>query len=271
MSLIDRDIWRRTRRRFGPRRFHAFALAPGRTGTHSVAAMFEHYYRSVHEAEAGAVIDLLEGKTVGDVQQEEVREYFRGRDKRLRLEMDASGLNSLFAKELVTEFPKAKFIVTVRDCFSWSNSALNQMLNNPAPSPHWLKLRTLLYGTVQSCTYQKPETILDDHQTWSLDRILAGWSRMYRSVLDAIPADRTLFVYTHNLHRDIPRIARFLKIPPRSIGTDKSHNYKSPKNFDLVGKIESDFVDETADRLCGDIMQELFPGKSCSILTDFRE
>lgn len=270
MNLLDIDIYRRARRRYGPRRFQAYTIAAGKSGTHSVANMFSHCYRAAHEPEAADIIATTMRRMGGEMDDAAMAAWLENRDRRLGLEMDSSGVNSIIAADLVRQFPKAHFIITMRDCFSWANSWFNQMLNNPSPSPHWQTWREALHGTRESCSFTPAEAALEAAGTWSLDRVFQGWVRMYRSGLEAAPSDRTLRIHTHRLRSDADRLANFLGVPLASIDTDRSHAYRAPKNRNLLHAIDPAYVNELAQEMCGDIMREFYPDLPCELGIDYR-
>ena len=271
MTYPVHHLWHRVRRRLGPRRFQAFGVGPPKSGTNSLANMFVRNYRSMHEADAPVVIDWLRGIASGEAELGGLRAYLRRRDQRLRLEMDASGMNSRMIEAIVAEFPEARYIVTVRDCFSWANSAINQMLNHDDPAPHWRDYRVYLYGELETCRYPEPERILADHTMWSLERVFSAWVDFYRPVLRWVPRERALFVATDRLRADIERIASFLGVPPHSLDGSMSHSHRAPRDFDLIHEIDPAHVDATASRICGEIMSQLYPGRECSLSEDYTD
>ena len=64
----------------------------------------------------------------------DLQQLVHRRDKALWLEMEASAFNVHVLDLLVQEFPHARFILTIRDCYSWVDSALNHQLGRKLPS-----------------------------------------------------------------------------------------------------------------------------------------
>ena len=100
---------------------------------------------------------------------------------------------------MAKEFPDAKFILTVRDCYSWVNSAINQLLNNPATRPHWVEWRNSIFGDLGACVYSEQESILRDNMIWNLDSLFSAWAEHYNVVLESVPENRILVVKTFEL------------------------------------------------------------------------
>src|SRR4051812_19368550 len=123
-----------------PRRFQAYCVGTAKSGTHSIAALLERRYRVCHEAEDDQMIDVVFAAAEGRMSDADVTRWLVKRDKRLWLEMDASQLNYFFVRQLATAFPDSKYILTIRDCYSFVDSFINHQLARPAPE-HWRKLR----------------------------------------------------------------------------------------------------------------------------------
>ena len=60
--------------------------------------------------------------------RDEFVDYICHRDERLGLEFDSSWVNYFIIGHLVYAFPDAKFILLVRDCYTWVESIVNHML-----------------------------------------------------------------------------------------------------------------------------------------------
>ena len=148
-------------RRLNPRRCQVYAVGSAKTGTHSLAAMFAPCFRARHEAEVNSEIDLFSRKAYGHCRPGEVQQWFAERSHRLWLECDVSHLHGYFAKEIAEAIPEAKFILTLRDPYSWLDSAFNQTLKQPANS-HWQNLRAQLQGPLPDI-YPEQETVLKEY------------------------------------------------------------------------------------------------------------
>src|SRR5436190_16002112 len=108
------------------RRTRFYCVGTGKSGTHSVAEMFSRNVRAQHEPEALELIDKILDRHFGRITEAEWTEWLRARDRRLALEVDSSHLNLDLLDFLLHEFPDARFLLTIRDCYSWLNSMFNQ-------------------------------------------------------------------------------------------------------------------------------------------------
>ena len=259
------NLYRRVRRRFGPRKFRAYGAGPGKTGTHSLANIFESHYRSAHEAQARQTIAMLLRYRSGRASESDLRAFIRRRDKELRLEMDSAGYNPLMAAVIADEYPDAKFIITVRDCFTWANSAINQFLNNPNAQQHWLEWRESIFGSLENCRYDEPEDVLRSHNVWNLDSIYNVWASHYSAVLDSVAEDRILIVRISEIRNRLDDIAEFLGVSGKTLDPSRSMAYKAPKDFGLLAKVDPDVVNHRAQEICGSLMQQFYPDRRCEV------
>jgi len=154
-------------------RFKAYCVGLPKTGTLSLHAMFHQGYRSAHEPTSRFLIHKMLAFTQGKMSQSEWVNYVKCRDRWLALEMDSSSLNYYLIEVLVEEFKTAKFILTIRDCYSWCDSLINHCLthpNHPWWNAHWIKLGKHCYQTSQP--HAKEEQILFENGLYTLDGYL---------------------------------------------------------------------------------------------------
>ena len=118
-----------------PRRFHAYGCGMAKTGTHSIYALFGNY-RTAHEVDLRRMVRLAVASLDGSISDQEIERLLLRRDRQLWLEMDSSNINGDLIRPLVRISPQAKFILTIRDVYSWLDSAINQMINDdPLATP----------------------------------------------------------------------------------------------------------------------------------------
>lgn len=245
-----------------PRRFHLYCVGAPKTGTMSMAQLFRKYYRAAHEPGMAALAGVVEATYAGAIGRQELRRFLRAHDRERRLEMESSHPIALFCGELVQVFPEAKFILTVRDCHSWLDSAINQHLGDLRhPDPHqpayWKRLNDLYFGRAGG--HPPAERVLEQAGLYTLDGYLSFWAAHYRRVLDAVPEDRLLVVRTDRLSRELDRIARFAGIPADTLDATRRHSHRTAAKYDLVAQIDRAYLDEKVDRHCAELMRRFFP------------
>ena len=237
------------------RRFHAFGLGSAKSGTHSIAAIFQNSYSSAHEAEHAKMISAILQRSERSLPDAAVRRWLLRRDRRLGLELDSSQLNASFADLLPDLFPEARFILTIRDCYSFLESVIDHQLSRP-DSPDWRQMRALRFGGFE---YQPQEQALIRRGLYPLAGYLSYWARHNQHVLDCIPSERLLVVRTTEIADSIHQIAHFLEIDPESIDITQCHAYPAKQRFGVLSQIDHDFIEHQVATYCSSIMNQFFP------------
>lgn len=240
-----------------PRRFQAYCLGTAKSGTHSMAAIFRPHYRAIHEPENQSLIRMVLAAEKGIDHQEKLVQYVRNRDRNLWLELDSSQVNYFLLDVLLSEFPKAKFILTIRDCYSWLDSFTNHQLSRRC-SPDWQKLRELRFGHGKF-EYAEEEQILLQNGLYTLDGYLSYWATHNREVLAKVPQDRLLVIKTKDISQQLGEIADFLSIRPQTLNVDSSHSFKARKHFNILSEIDQEFLSKKVNQHCQSIMDQFFP------------
>jgi hypothetical protein len=235
-----------------PRRFHAFGVGMAKSGTHSLSALFERHHRSAHEPEELLLIERILGMANGNTSIEEAEHYLIASDKRLKLEMNSSSLNYFVLPSLVKLFGEARFIVTVRPPLQWLESMINQQLGRPCPV-RWQRLRDLRFGDM--ARYPDKEHALEKRGLHTLEGYLSYWARHNRDVLQQVPADRLLVVETNRIASSLERIAGFLGVPVSTLDANNAHTFKAMQRFDVLSELDRDYLEETAERICKDVVE----------------
>jgi hypothetical protein len=246
------------------RRVQLFGVGTGKSGTHSIAEMFSKNVRAQHEPEAPKLINKIVDHHQGRISTPEWFEWLRARDRRLALEVDSSNLNSDLLDFLVPEFPRARFVLTIRDCYSWFNSQINHTLRSRPNQdqdpyyPHWLKIEELRRGP-SAFDYAPEEQVLKDHGIACLNSGFARWTTRNQIVLDKVPAERLLVVRTDQITPRAFEIAEFAGLPRRAIRPDRRHAFENPVKQELIRQIDRAFLEEKVERHCRPLMARYFP------------
>ncbi len=182
------------------------------------------------------------------------------RDRRLNLEMDASHLNVHILEILVKEYPQAKFILTIRDCYSWLDSSINHRLARPGFSEKrmWIKQLSALRFGADRYKYTPEEKVLVDNGLYTLDSYFSWWNTHNTKVLTTVPHERLLIIKTRELTQNIPQIEQFLGITSGTLPTSARGNVTT-KKFNILSQIDKDFLKEKADLHCKELMDKYFP------------
>ena len=256
-AIVKTPLWPLLR----PRRIHVYGVGAPKTGTHSIANLFSEHYRSAHEMEIARTTRLLQRRYQGN--QQRLVGAMRERERKWRLECESAHFLAHFADELAGEFPKAKFILTVRKPRSWLRSMIDHCLRYPRSRyrddqdlKYWILIRDLYFG-VPPETYPASEAPLASYNLHMLDGYLSYWARHNRMVLDSVPSDRLLIVRTCELSESIDRIAAFMNVSAATLASKRSHSYKAPQKYELLDEIDEGYVQAKIAKHCSGVMTRL--------------
>lgn len=238
------------------RRLRLFGIGSPKSGTHSLAGIFEAHYRTAHEPEALVLVELIVAVAEGRATTDDLVAYLRSRERRLRLEVNCAGLNGLVVEHLVPLSRRARFILTLRDPYSWLESLIDHSLRGD-PAPAYLRLRHLRYGGDRP--HPPAERVLAEHGLYTLDGYLHSWAERNERALDVVPADRLLVVRTEQLGRRLPDIAAFAGCPASHLDASRSHEYAAPHRSGLLDRIDPGYLRERVDHHCRPLLEGWFP------------
>lgn len=239
------------------RQFHAFCVGLPRSGTHSLAYIFEEHYRAEHEPLRPELIVNLVDFINGRHSKEKMRNILRYRDKRLKLDLESCHFLHHVIEILVPLFPDAKFILTIREPMSWLASEINQNYHTRSN-----KFCTVIEGLrYQNHTFSQDYDALKSlPNIYPILSYLNYWKEHISRVLSAVPTERLLIVDTFQIPEEIYRIANFLDIPEDTLNPEKMWSGQRKKNhiqlYDLVDR-EQVFADVL--KHCGNFIEENLP------------
>ena len=111
-----------------PGRFKAYTVGLPKTGTVSVTGIFSNY-RSPHEFDQWDAHQMVIKYKKSEILKDELCEFIKKRDLMGGIpEMESAHFNRHYIDILIGEFPDAKFVCLVRDCYSWVNSYINYFI-----------------------------------------------------------------------------------------------------------------------------------------------
>jgi len=201
---------------------------------------------------------IVMARTNGDLSDATARDEIRRLDRRMWLEFNSSWLNYCILDLLLEEYPRAKFVLTIRDCYSWLDSIFNQLLGRTHSEFH-LQFHRWFANALSPGTHENGDRALGDRGLWPLDDWLRFWNQQNACVMALVPSDRLLIIRTQDILDDLPRLAEFLGIPLDTLDAGRSHEHKAAAKFGLLSEIDENYLRERVEARCGDLMRKFFP------------
>ncbi len=237
-----------------PRRCHVFGVGIAKGGTRSLAGLFGGY-RSAHEAATAATIQqlALDRRQPGAV---DWHAWVRARDRETgELECDSSQFHAWYAGTLVEVFPRAQFILTLREPLSWLRSFVDHRLARGL-APEWAPMQAVRFGDAQRATAAGEEG-LADYGLPGLEALLGYWREHHQRVLEAVPPERLLVLPLARLGDRVEAIAAFAGVPPASLDAGNARLNEGGARFQVVERLPQAMLEEKIEALTGDLWRVL--------------
>ena len=172
---------------------------------------------------------------------------------------DSSWPNILILEFLLREFPGARFVLTIRDCYSWLNSTLNHSLRYRGVSPRQrVKARDFAFQR-DGFVHAPEERWLRDGGFYTLDGYFSGWAAHNRRVLAAVPPEQLLVVRTDRIRHCAHEIADFAGLPRQVIRPHRTHEFQNPDKKEIIRQLDRDFLERKVEQHCRPLMTQFFP------------
>lgn len=255
-EMKSRTIHAYTRMSYS-RKCRLYCVGAAKTGTHSIDTMFDATVKSKHEADDEEVIGKILQIATGHISDAELLSFIRQRDKNICLDVDSSQLNFFLLDQLLEEFPDALFLLTIRDCYSWLNSFINDSLRRQ-PSDNWIKLRKYRFRA-DTFVHPPEEFALKEKGLYTLDGYLSYWASHNYQVLAKVPEDRLMIVRTNEITKNAHAIAEFAGLSGNCVLTQRSHAFKNPERFHVLREIPQDYIEAKVKEHCSLLMTRFFP------------
>lgn len=206
-------------------RVKAFCVGQAKSGTASLVGLLSAHYRAAHEPEREEMLAMVLRESQHDISTNTFREYLLERDARLGLEYDIAWANQFIIGHLLVVFSTAKFIILIRDCYTWLQSIIGHLISRDVPSDVLAFLRW--WFKPERYPYSRHDRSLEEQGLFSIAAYLHAWNQHINICSQSIPADRRLVLRTHELALSHQPLADFLRIPVDSIDVDNGHLNRS--------------------------------------------
>lgn len=230
-----------------------YGVGTGKSGTTTLAEMFQPAYRSQHEAELAAMVPIAAAVAEGSHDPAVVQAVLLDRHERLRLEVDVAGFLNPLVAELVAGFPDARFILTIRDCFGWLESRVDQrariVREGTSPPPHLRDAERSSYAE----PYDVGDAWFEDLGLPSARGLLHRWADANARVLEAVPPERLLVIRTEDLDESVPALAAFTGCPADRLSVARS-NVRTVRTG-VLDRLDRARLVAAAEEHCGTLME----------------
>jgi hypothetical protein len=246
------------------RKFQLYCVGLPKAGTKSISEIFAAY-RSYHEPNAleflAQLVQFLNGKTSKDA----MKEILLQRDLVLCPEVDSSHFYVYVTEMLVSLFPHAKFLLTIRDPLGWINSFINFTFGRD-PHPIWGEYRDIRMRATPS--YTARETALSSRGLYPLSAYFQYWATHIQTMLEVVPTDRLMVLTTSELSQSLEDIAAFVDVPLASLKPERSHSHKGTRRLGILEELDRTFLFETCLFHCGELMRVWFKKEYLELVSE---
>ena len=238
-------------------RVKAFCVGQAKSGTASLVGLLSANYRAAHEPERPELLSIILRESRGELSAAAFRELLLERDVRLNLEYDVSWTNQFVIDHLLHVFPASKFIILIRDSYTWLQSAIGHLISREMPSeilnflPWWIK--------PERFPHSRHDRALAERGLYSVAAYLHTWNGHVDRCTRSIPADRRLVLRTHELARSHRQLADFLEIPVDSLDVGRGHQNRSTWPDRIESLVDQAYIDEMVQSICADNLALHFP------------
>ncbi|WP_144392659.1 sulfotransferase [Pleionea sediminis] len=245
------------REKIHPRRFQCFSIGAPKSGTTSIAGMFNKNFRASHEPERRSIIYSIQEHYNKNISDDDFIHKLRKRDKRVWLEIESNCFLGYRIDLLYRAFPGAKFIMSVRSPRSWLDSMMNHTINYPPSSEDVIKIWHSIFFRHSEFEYTKFDHLLKDYNVYPIESYLRFWAKSIEDTLNTIPREQLLIVDTLNFDDSINNVVKFLDIQRSDLDFCSSHLNKAPEKYHLLEKIDDCYLREVIDNICTPIQYKL--------------
>jgi Sulfotransferase domain len=223
-----------------------------------MAGIFENY-RCEHHPDTGTRLGLAKGYLKGQVNVDLAQRVLRRRDRDMWLEMESSTLAGILIVPLVKACPRKKFILTIRDPYSWADSWIDHHINSPPREASGFAELDKIRLQVDDFPPTRHDSPLIQRGLPALACFFQLWRNHNSGVLQAVPEGRLLVVRTQEIAVRIPEMSAWVGVPPQTLRSDRAWVFATPTKHRVLATLDAAYVQDTAERFCGALMRRYFP------------
>ena len=224
-----------------PRRFHLIAVGLPKTGTTSLAYLFQRF-RWGYEFLLAESVERLIAWRGGALDRDGMRCWLASRAEAGTLELDSASFNHYFLDILVELHPAARFVYTRRDAVSWADSLLNMVLRQGMYHrgqgwPEWqLTLGRLMAPSFDPGRFASPAHLRPALRQLA-EELLGFYARETARIEALLPPERSLVIPTEDLSTSLDIFAEFARVPRSALNAAGSHANRGHGKIPLVAAL----------------------------------
>ena len=224
-----------------PRRFHLIGVGLPKTGTTSLASLFQPF-RWGDEFLFAESIERLIAWRGGGLDRDGIRRWLALRAEAGALELDSASFNHYFLDILVELHPAARFVYTRREAVSWADSFLNMVLRHSTylrdhPWPEWqLALGRLMAPSFDPGRFTSPERLRPALRKLA-EELLGFYARETARIEATLPSERSLVIPTDDFPMNLDTLAAFAGVPRSALNAAGSHENRGHGKVPLVAAL----------------------------------
>ena len=244
---------------FGPpeRRFHLINVSLGKSGTTSIAGIFRHY-RAAHEFMFPEAAEAIHAYTHGRLDAAGLRRFALLRAVAGGLEVDSASFNHWYADHLAAAFPRARFVLCIREPRAWLESALGQMWREHhaaqgegRPIRPWLQqIGDVIVGPFDWSVFEELPSLRQALPGLAAP-LLRYWGRAHQTLLDRLPWTRWLVLETPALSNAATRLADLAGVAVDTLDRSATHLHRRGSEPRLLPESDPAWLVDAIDRECG--------------------
>jgi hypothetical protein len=244
-----------------PRRIDISCCGLSKTGTHSLSGIFANY-RSRHHPDAKVRLPLCIAFLNEEVGMSEVSTILRDRDRKLWLEMESSTTAGILIEAMLEACPEKRFVLTLRDVYSWCDSWLNHNINRPPKHSSMFAALDRVRLRAERFPPTQHDAPLVDLGFPSLAAYFQLWSSHNAQVLKSVPPEKLFVLKTREITSRMNELACWVGVAPEMLRADRGWLAAAPKKHGVLASMDPSYVEDTAMNFCADLMERFFPDAS---------
>ena len=245
------------------RRFHLINVSPQKTGTRSIAGIFRRF-RAAHEYQHDRATAAIHDRHFGHTDSESLKVFVLARDAAGLLEVDSASFNHWYADILTLLFPRARFLLSVREPQSWLESLLSHAQREvicaakqgqPFP-PRFQRQADMIFDEFDTAWFRDDDA-LQRRLPHLCDTLLGFWVDTHRRLIALLPEDRRLILSTGRLSQSLSQLADFVGVSENTLDSASAHLHRRPDGLSILSVTRYRPMETAAGRTAATLWREL--------------